>query len=70
MTYAGTRLLYGPETFYQKSPFTAKASDYGYVVLMNGDRALVEFQGDYDGLTWPGQAEKTRGRMKFSGLQY
>ena len=37
---------------------------------LNGDRALVEFQGDYDGLTRPGQAEKTRGRMKFSGLQY
>ena len=70
MTYAGTRLLYGPETFYQKSPYTAKAFDYGYVVLMNGNWALVEFQGDYDGITWLGDGEKARGWMEFSELQY
>ena len=70
MTYTDTRLLYGPGTTYQKSPYTAKAFDYGYVVLMNGNWALVEFQGDYDGITWLGDGEKARGWMEFSELQY
>ena len=67
--YENSRLLYGPGYAYQKSPFTGRGSDYGYVVLMNGDWALVEFQGDYD-ISWLGQGRKTRGWMVFSDLQY
>ena len=67
--YEDTRLLYGPGSSYQKSPFTAKGSDFGYVILMNGDWALVEFQFDYDAF-WLGEGRKTRGWMIFSKLQY
>lgn len=69
-TYEETRLLYGPGSSYQKSPYSTEDRDYGYVILMNGDWALVEFQGDYYGVSWLAEGRKTRGWMVFSDLQY
>ena len=68
--YEDTRLLYGPGYNYQKSPFTAESVDYGYVILMNGDWALVEFQGGGEDAQWLTEGRKTRGWMVFSYLQY
>lgn len=68
--YEDTRLYYGPGYSYQKSPYTATGSDYGYVILMNGDWALVEFEAGGDGVHWMSEGRKTRGWMVFSELQY
>ena len=70
MLYEDCRLLYGPGAAYESSEFTADTDSYGYVVLMNGEWALVEFQGDADGASWLPQGRKTRGWIHFENLQY
>ena len=70
MLYEDCRLLYGPGAAYESSEFTADPDSYGYVVLMNGEWALVEFQGNADGASWLPQGRKTRGWIFFENLQY
>ena len=69
--YVDTPLMYGPGYDYEQSPFFAAYDDSGYVVLMNGEWALVEFMGDTEHtLSGLGQEERTRVWIEMSKLQY
>ena len=70
LLYTECQLLYGPDPSYQASMFTADTDGFGYVVLMNGDWALVEFCAEYDSASWLPEGRKTRGWIPFSNLVY
>ena len=70
MLYEDCELLTGPGEKYQPSGYTATIDDYGFVVLMNGDWALVVFQGDEYGASWVPEGRKVRGWIIMSNLVY